>query len=210
MNKADVVQQLLEQIDHQNANYIAIIGNMIAIIALVLAVFAFFQWKFSDKQLKEVEQKVKNKLEEDYELSNQKNDLDNLLGNAKKVQIQIEDLHKQNDIIDKKIEEFKAQSYIEVINRVSPKIFSIASSKNEENMQMLKNDVLNSIMIIHNSHLDVVTKMFFINSINSTVDSTFILMKDMNDKARETLTSLNQNIEDMIKSLKEEQSSKNQ
>ena len=53
MNKSDVIQKLLDELNNQNQIYIAIIG-------IILVFFGVMQWRFSDKQIEKMRQNFKN------------------------------------------------------------------------------------------------------------------------------------------------------
>lgn len=86
--KINGTEQLINLVNDQSNKYITIIG-------LVLAIFAFFQWRFSDKQLKNVKSEVKEELRKEYSL----NDLNSRFTNIEK---EVSNIEKNlvNDVID--------------------------------------------------------------------------------------------------------------
>ena len=77
--KINETEQLINLINDQNNKYITIIG-------LVLAIFTFFQWRFSDKQLKNVKSEVKEELRKEYSLETMKNGIEKLEAETSQMQ----------------------------------------------------------------------------------------------------------------------------
>ncbi|MEJ5967695.1 hypothetical protein [Lactiplantibacillus plantarum] len=69
MSKSEVIQNLLDELNNQNQIYIAIIGIILTVIGLGFTLFSFMQLRFSDKQIKKMEDDFKQdfKIEENNE-----------------------------------------------------------------------------------------------------------------------------------------------
>jgi len=68
MSKSEVIQNLLDELNNQNQIYIAIIGIILTVIALGFTLFSFMQLRFSDKQIKKMEDDFKKDFKQDFKI----------------------------------------------------------------------------------------------------------------------------------------------
>ncbi|MDV3525965.1 hypothetical protein [Lactiplantibacillus plantarum] len=68
MSKSEVIQNLLDELNNQNQIYIAIIGIILTVIGLGFTLFSFMQLRFSDKQIKKMEDDFKKDFKQDFKI----------------------------------------------------------------------------------------------------------------------------------------------
>ncbi|WP_072534537.1 hypothetical protein [Lactiplantibacillus plantarum] len=68
MSKSEVIQNLLDELNNQNQIYIAIIGTILAVLGLAFTIFSFMQRRFSDKQIKKMEDDFKKDFKQDFKI----------------------------------------------------------------------------------------------------------------------------------------------
>lgn len=124
MTNEQVVEKLIEQINNNMQIFLGILGFLVAI-------FAFFQWRISQSQLKNLKEKAKteaiNEIAEKYKL-------DKLGGSYSKLQNlteQISELKKQNDTLSSSIKSLENIRQVRLIQDIQVNL-KLALSDNGE------------------------------------------------------------------------------
>ncbi|MGI1803614.1 hypothetical protein ACRPK0_08380 [Limosilactobacillus reuteri] len=99
MTNEQVIEKLIDQINNNMQIFLGILGFLVAI-------FAFFQWRISQSQLKNLKEKVKTEIAKEYHLNSLNTRLDNLKEKTDDLQFK----YQKSDIVDlnKKLKETSA------------------------------------------------------------------------------------------------------
>ena len=85
MTKEQVIEKLIDQVNHNMDTFIGILG-------IVLAAFLYFQWRLSEKQIQKMKDSTKQELEEKYhfqEIINKINEIEKKIGRTEKKLIEL-------------------------------------------------------------------------------------------------------------------------
>lgn len=187
MGETNSFDKLYDIINWQSTSYITIISIMVAIIALIIAIFAFFQWKFSDKQLENLKNEVKEELREKYFLD----DLNH----------RITDLEKEVSNIENKLENDAIDNMTNLTVMIFEKLDLFIAVKNPLGKNSVMHDVTNNLESLKLLKIKNSLKILNFNSIRKEMEK-HIADDKVNESDKESIESMIQIVDAMIIELK--------
>ncbi|WP_257591758.1 hypothetical protein [Lactiplantibacillus plantarum] len=195
MSKSEVIQNLLDELNNQNQIYIAIIGIILAVLGLAFTIFSFMQRRFSDKQIKKMEDDFKKdfKIEEinkTLEVATEKSKkLDEALSEAKKTEIE---LTKQFNLLQNQDLEGKLQ----LLESRSGNINAVVAENQIKVVSRTMTPMVEHKVIGYNTLINILVS--FSNTFYINVKEKFHGNKDYQDITNRLMLLLNKYIEESI------------
>ncbi|MFW2844643.1 hypothetical protein ACN6UL_13795 [Lactiplantibacillus plantarum] len=195
MSKSEIIQKLLDELNNQNQIYIAIIGIILAVLGLAFTIFSFMQRRFSDKQIKKMEDDFKKdfKIEEinkTLEVATEKSKkLDEALSEAKKTEIE---LTKQFNLLQNQDLEGKLQ----LLESRSGNINAVVAENQIKVVSRTMTPMVEHKVIGYNTLINILVS--FSNTFYINVKEKFHGNKDYQDITNRLMLLLNKYIEESI------------
>ncbi|WP_249646376.1 hypothetical protein [Lactiplantibacillus plantarum] len=195
MSKSEIIQKLLDELNNQNQIYIAIIGIILAVLGLAFTIFSFMQRRFSDKQIKKMEDDFKKdfKIEEinkTLEVATEKSKkLDEALSEAKKTEIE---LTKQFNLLQNQDLEGKLQ----LLESRSGNINAVVAENQIKVVSRTMTPMVEHKVIGYNTLMNILVS--FSNTFYINVKEKFHGNKDYQDITNRLMLLLNKYIEESI------------